>query len=458
VKVTINKEENNLDAILSVVIEKKDYYDTAMHDLKNAKKQLNLPGFRKGMVPLGIAKKYLWENTLKESIEKLIEMGINDHIKENKLEILKPLIPVKADKEIDWKTDEEFRFDYRIGMLSDFEFDALEIIKNIPRYTIPISDEDIENEIKQSRLIFGKHLQPEKVEDFDDLRLHLDFLELDDDKVPVEGGLQKKLSNILKELPDAVREALLNKAKNDEIDIDIKKAFPDIVQLSEFLLIEELAAKDLNPIFRIKVLGIYKIEPAELNEKFFKNASSDMDIKNEEEFRSFVSDKLEENNKQSCTNYLKQKIHSTLLEKLNLELPPQFCNTLFEEEFKKEIKEKNAEELSTERKQFETSLRWTYLLSRLVEEYSIEVSENEIIQNAFMHISSQLYYYGMTNTDQETLTGYVKEYLKNPDNVNYTEQQIRNSKLLDLLAGKIETPEKEISRTELEKLQNSDSI
>jgi hypothetical protein len=75
-----------------------------------------------------------------------------------------------------------------------------------------------------------------------------------------------------------------------------------------------------------------------------------------------------------------------------------------------------------------------------------------------MHISSQLYYYGMTNTDQETLTGYVKEYLKNPDNVNYTEQQIRNSKLLDLLAGKIETPEKEISRTELEKLQNSDSI
>ena len=102
--INLTRAENNQDAILSVLLNYEDIREAAEKNLHTAKQKMNLPGFRKGKIPLTIAKNYLWEGIIKEELEKKLEESINDYFKTNNIDILKPVIPIESDVVMDLKT------------------------------------------------------------------------------------------------------------------------------------------------------------------------------------------------------------------------------------------------------------------------------------------------------------------------------------------------------------------
>ena len=80
----IKKDIDALNAVLTVVIEKKDYQEKVDQVLINYKKTANIPGFRKGQIPMGMVKKQFGQSVLVEEVNKLLQEKMKYLFKEVK--------------------------------------------------------------------------------------------------------------------------------------------------------------------------------------------------------------------------------------------------------------------------------------------------------------------------------------------------------------------------------------
>lgn len=60
---------DNVSAVLTVQIEKADYQEKVEKALKTLRQRVNMPGFRKGMVPMGLIKKQYGTSVLLEEVD-----------------------------------------------------------------------------------------------------------------------------------------------------------------------------------------------------------------------------------------------------------------------------------------------------------------------------------------------------------------------------------------------------
>ena len=130
----ISKEQiDNLNAVVKVAITKEDYEEKVNDILKNYRKQANIPGFRKGQVPMGLIKKQYGKAVLVDEVNKLIQDNLNKYLTEEKLDVLGNPLP-KPQEDFDWNT-EDFDFEFELGLAPDFEV-KLKTKKSVTRYKI----------------------------------------------------------------------------------------------------------------------------------------------------------------------------------------------------------------------------------------------------------------------------------------------------------------------------------
>ena len=68
------KNIDKLNAVITVNIKAADYKDQVEKVLSNYKKNANIPGFRKGHIPMGMVKKQFGKAVLVEEVNKLFKM------------------------------------------------------------------------------------------------------------------------------------------------------------------------------------------------------------------------------------------------------------------------------------------------------------------------------------------------------------------------------------------------
>ena len=116
------KNIDALNAVLTVKISNDDYKSSYDSSLKNYRKQMQLPGFRKGHVPTSVIKKKYGPSILAEEIDKILNKSIYDHITENKLNILGNPLPFENEKtKIDWNNPSDFEFKYELGIAPEIQ-------------------------------------------------------------------------------------------------------------------------------------------------------------------------------------------------------------------------------------------------------------------------------------------------------------------------------------------------
>ncbi|MBL6962500.1 MAG: hypothetical protein ISR55_01630 [Bacteroidetes bacterium] len=428
-EIKLIKEEKSFDAILSVNLKLEDFEEEANKKLKAEKQKLNLPGFRKGMIPTTVAKKYLWEQVVKDALEAKLEDTVNGYFDDNKIEIIKPALPLAPDNPIDLKNDTEFEFKYDIGLVDEIVIDEEKLFKKINSLEIQVEDKNINEEIDKILFTYGENKQPDQVDDIDDYRIILEITELGENNEALAEGISQKISKNLSELKGKLREILIGQKKDNELIINLHELFDDKEEMSAFLNIEKLTAEDANPDFRIKIMSISHHIKAELNEDLFDKATAGK-AKNEEEFRNQIEEMLNSNYVQSSEHLLFDDMTQTMIEKVKLELPAKFLDRLFDEEFKDKKKDLSAEDLQKERKDFDKKIKWSLITKDIAKKNNIEVSEKEIIQEAYVFINNYFMQYGMSGITEDQMQNYLTDYLKNQNNVLYMKERVEVNKVL----------------------------
>ncbi len=431
---------NNLSSVVTVKIQPDDYRERVEKAIKTQAKKAKLPGFRPGMVPASHIKRMYGKSILVDEINNLLSDSLTSYINDNKIEVLgQPLPKVDNSKEFNWDYNDEFEFNYELGLAPEFEI-ALSDTDKLTAYQIKADAETLESRIKNLRKSYGKMTNPE-VSAEDDV-LYAELAQLSPDGSVFEEGISNTASIRLDSIKDeAIGKSLIGLKIEDVVELDLKKAFDnDAAAIAKVLNIPEDDAAELQSNFRLTVKNINRLEEADLNQEFFDKIYPDGEITTDEQFRTKVTEEIEGMMAQNAD----QKLHNDLvqygLDKVKLELPDDFL--------KRWLKETNqnitAEELENGYNDFAKNLKWTLIENKIIKENKIEIKYEDVLASAKQKLDAQFRMYSPQALPEEQLTQYTVQFLQNKENANRTFEEVKAQKVFEYLKSVITLDKKEI--------------
>lgn len=442
----MNISHQNIDEInanVLVEIAPEDYNPQVDKAIKEQAKKANLPGFRPGMVPTGHIRRMYGKSILFDEINKIINDKIAEYISEQKLEVLGQPLPKEEDKDsqYNWDFKDTFNFNYEIGLAPAFEIPFDEKTEFI-EYDIKADEATLTERIKNLRRSYGKMTNPESSEENDVL-----YATLTQEK---EEGLEKTASVRIEQIQDAkIKKSLVGLKKDDEVKLDVKKAFQS-ADLARILEITEEEAEGLEDTkFNLTVKNINRLEESDLNQEFFDKLFPAGEVTTEEQFNEKVKEEVENLFKQNSAQKLRNDMYTFGMEKVDVEFPEAFL--------KKWLKATNPELSENEIEEgfadFLSNLKWTIVENRIVTDNKLEVKYDEVLDLAKERIYAQIKMYNINEepTDEQLHT-YAMQLLADKEQANRLFEEVKALKVFDKLKETVKLKAKKIDYSKFEKL------
>jgi trigger factor len=448
---TITRENIGLlNEKIVVKVAKDDYLPSFEKAIKSYSKQANIPGFRKGMVPAGMVKKMYGSSVFADEVLKSVEKGLSDYMVNEKLEIFAQPLPLPENdaSQLNFSNPSEYAFAFEVGLKPEFSLPNLGTAK-LTRYKVSPAEESINEEVDRLRTRNGKMTDPESVES-DEHVLNVTFTETDADGNPVEGGITKDNSLLVKYFSESFRPSLMGKQKDDSFVIQPSTAFEE--KERDFILKDlGLEAADANRYFKVLITKVGLIEKAEFNEELFKAAYPNKEITSEAELRDAVKKDIEKYWEQQSRNQLSDQIYHQLLDHTNIEFPESFLKRWMQNGGEKP---KSTEQVESEYPSFINSLKWTLIVDQLVKNNNIEVKQEDLREFAKAQLFS---YMGGANLgeDQPWVNDYVDRMMKDKKFVEDSYHRIQTDKVFSWAETQVNPTVQDISAQEFTKMQES---
>ena len=140
-------EPKDLQTIVTMTIEPADYQEQVQKELKSIRQKANIPGFRPGMVPMGMVKKMYGKGVMAEVINKVIGQKLGEYIETEKLPILgEPLPNEEHTPEVDFDNNDTFTFAFDMGLAPEFNVNLTGKDK-LTEYEITVTDEMVDKQV-----------------------------------------------------------------------------------------------------------------------------------------------------------------------------------------------------------------------------------------------------------------------------------------------------------------------
>ena len=139
--------KGELLAGIQVTLVKADYETEVTKALKDYQHKATMPGFRQGKVPFGMIKKMYGQAVLLEKINQKVSESLNNHIVENKLDIIGyPLPDMEQSQPNDLDNQEELNFYFEVALKPEVNVNLKD--HKINDFNIKASQEEIDRTIK----------------------------------------------------------------------------------------------------------------------------------------------------------------------------------------------------------------------------------------------------------------------------------------------------------------------
>ena len=440
---------DNLNAILTVSIEKNDYEVNVNEVLKNYRKKANMPGFRPGMVPAGLIKKMYGKAALADEVNKIMSKGLNEYIQAENLNILgEPLPNDEKQPAIDWDTQTDYSFVYDIGMAPEI---TVKLDKNItlPYYSIQANDDMVNKQLEAYAGRLGENKVVESVEDKDTVRGN--FVQLNEDGTELEGGIQAEKVIIAVDLikDEKVKASFIGKIAGDVVVFDPLKAYENKHEVGHMLSISHEEAESLSGNFSFTIIEVLRFEKAELNKELFdKIYGEDSGITTEEEFKAKIKTELEENFVYSSDYKFTIDSHEALVKSIQFDLPETFL--------KRWIKVTNEkmtdEQIESDFDSFMLDLKWQLIKDRIVKDNDLKITEEDVRSLAKVMALNQFRQYGLSNVSDEHLENYANHMLKNEEERRKLASRKQEDIIISAIKNKVTLDFKETAYEEFNKM------
>ena len=441
---------DKVSALLTVNIEKADYQEKVEKVLKKYRQQANIPGFRKGMVPMSLIKKQFGKAVMAEEVDKLMQDKVNEYIRENKVNMLGMPLPNEEKMQvIDFDTQENFEFVFDIALAPEFKTEITEQ-DTLDFYTIAVSDEMVNSQVDMYAQRAAKY---EKVEDYQDRDMIKGLLaELDENGNTKEGGIQVEGAVMMPSyMKNDEQKAIFATAKvNDVLVFNPNAAFEgNEAELSSLLKIKREEVAEMKSNFSFQVEEITRAVPAALDQALFDQVFGEGAVSSEEEFRGKIKEGIAAQFMADSNYKFLLDARTYLMNKVGkLEFPDALLKKIMllnnedkGESFVEENYEKSLEELT-----------WHLIKEQLVEAFGIKVEQADILEMAKENTRMQFAQYGMMSIPEEMLENYAKEMLKKKENVEGLVNRAVENKLAAALKDKATLNNKEVSMEEFNNL------
>ncbi len=433
---------------LTVTVNKEEYYPEFEKNLKTYSKRANVPGFRPGMVPVGMVKKMYGQSLFAEEVIKNIEKGLNDYLSKERLEIFAQPLPL-PNKDFKPLMDQpqNYEFEFEIGLKPAFDINLNKL--KAPYYRVKVSTEMINEEVDRLRQRLGKLTEPETATQ-DENVLNVTFEEADSEGNVLENGLKKDNSLLVKYFSESFRPKLIGLKKGDAIAITLEEAFDEKERdwvRKDIGLSDDIEVLQIPFLMTITKVGL--VEKRELNEEFFKEALPGKEITNEKDFLAAIENDIQLQWDRQSSNQLQHHLYHVLLDDTKMELPEAFLKRWLTTAGEKP---KTAEEAEAEYPSFDKQLRWTLITDKIVQANNIEVSAEELKDSFRQQILG--YFGGMSLGDGnlEWIDQYVETLMKDEQQVDGTYRKLLTEKVFHWAEEQVQKDEKLVSSDEFIKM------
>ncbi|MBM55081.1 MAG: trigger factor [Euryarchaeota archaeon] len=434
--------QESIDALrahVSVTLEKSDYEDRVLDSLKSYKKQAQMPGFRKGKIPMGLIRKQYGKSILADVVNKLLSEALQKYVMDNKLDILGNPIPSEnLEDSGDWENPDAFTFHYEIGLAPDIKLD-LKKAKFI-RHTIPVDKKAIDSRITDMQRQHGK-VNDVEVAGAKDMLLGT-FVQLDEKGEILEGGIENRSSISIEFVEDKkTQKKLIGSKLNDVVVLDPAKVSKGHDDLGKMLGITQEQVHDLKGEFKFVVEEIKNLEEHEVNQELFDKIYPQGEVKNLKDFKGKIEKDLEDYFDRDAEWVFRRRFVVDLVEHMKIELPDAFLKRWIMLTNEKPV---TAEQLDSEFSGYADSLRWQLVQKEVMADQDIKVTADELEIEARKFISGQYAQYGMP-MDEETMSNMAKNMLAKDEERRKIADVIIERKVVDHLKTLVSIKDKSIS-------------
>ena len=424
------KDVDALNALVTVVISKDDYQEKVTKVLNNYKKTANIPGFRKGHIPMGMVKKQYGKGVLVEEVNKLLQEGLHNFLTQEKLDVLGNPLP-KNETEINWDND-EFTFEFDLGLSPSFKVDVAK--KSVTAYKIIADKEMLDNQVKSIRKQYGTLKSKTQVEKGD---------EITGTFTNPEKEIDKSTTLELETLKGKTQIKALTGAKpGDVISLNTKGMFAQEQDNQKHFGVSVEDAKGLSVEVSFKIDEVNTREMADLNQELFDKLFGEGNVTSEKALKEKIKEDAEKQFAQQSDQKMLNDVVESLIENTKFDLPKDFLERWIQVSGENPM---TPEEAKAEYARSEKGLRYQLIEGKLRAEHNLQVSFDELKAYSLDMIKGQMAQFGQLDPSEEELNNIASRIMSNQEEVKRLSEQLNSSKLLDFFKENAKLKIKEVS-------------
>ena len=445
-KLTQSKAKD-LMATITVEVEAADYTEKVDKVLKDYRKTADVPGFRKGKTPMGIINKKYRTSVIVEEVNKLLQDELYKHISAEKVRVLGSPMPID-EAPIDWVNSEDFTFKYELGLAPDFDV-KITAKDKLNYYKIKADAKLVDGYCTDIAKRYGKMSNPEVSVEGD--LIFCAISQLDVDGNVMDNGISNEATVAMDYIAEPkIRKQFIGVKKDDILKINVMKAFANHSDLVSMLNISHDALHNLtSEEFQFTVKNINQLAPAVLNSELFDKVYGAGIVKNEIEFKAKVKAEAEGQFVGESDRMLKNDIVTYFIKKLKLKMPDDFLKRWLVKTSEQPI---TMEMLETEYDMYAKSLQWQLIENKILENYDVIVTQDDVLNQTKKLIGLQMKQYGQPEGDDAQLNDIATNILKNEEERKKIYDQLFDERTLAVYKENFKLTEKNVTYDEFVKL------
>lgn len=421
---------DSLNAVVTVEISESDYSEKVKKILDNYRKNANIPGFRKGHVPMGMVKKQYGKAVLVEEVNKLLQENLHKFLTEEKLDVLGNPLP-KNDTTIDWDSG-DFSFEFELGLAPIFDVDVKK--KAVTQYKVVADDAMIDNQVKSIRKQYGKLISKKEVEKDDEIT---GTFTASEKEIEQKTTFSTEVIKGKKQLS-----ALIGAKVGDSVVLKTKGLFKDDHDNERYLGVSHDDAHGLDTEVTLQIEEVNTREMADLNQELYDKLFGEGVVSSEGQLREKIKEDAERQFEQQSDQKLLNDVVESLIENTKFDLPAEFLQKWIQISGEKPLTE---EEAKAEYARSEKGLRYQLIEGRLRSVHNLQVSFDELKDYSRNMIKAQMAQFGQMNPTEEEIDGIVARIMGNQEEVKRLSEQLNTNKILQFFKENAKLKTKEIT-------------
>jgi trigger factor len=427
--ITQTAKGDNLVSI-KISVEKTDYQEIVEKTLKQMRQRANVPGFRPGMVPMGMIKKMYATSAKMEALNNLVSENLNKYIVDNKLNVIGyPLSDLDNQQPNDLEKQDNMDFCFEAALRPEINVDYTNTMVDF--YHIIPEEEDIQRAMNDLVERNPDTTHPETVGEND--RLELKVREAEDGK-EMEDGFQKDgLFIHMDQIKDKTsRELFIGKEVGSEFIVNFAKAFGSEEAVAKVLGADAPVDSDYNIIIDDAIRN----EKPELNEDFFEKIFPKQDVKDLDTFKAKVKGEMEKQFEAETDPILFNKMIDELVAAVHFDLPDAFLKRWIVENSQGKITAEDVEK--NYEKDYVKGLRWQLIEDSIATSNpELIVTDEELKNFVLKQIFPGIDYATLEDDMKTNLDKIAANYLKEGEQKEQLKNQLADIKMTNFLKGKM---------------------